>query len=456
MGAVEDESLNLEIQLREKQKELARIKRTLSEAEESTLKRASRAPALLNEAVQIGIFEEAQIPNDAASAVNIIRDIIVNWKPEADPIVERDIRIPSLRQQESEIRQLIYEKQEQIRAAQAYIVSANGYENEASHQVARLMSIGLFDDEDQHTCPICSSQLDQPVVSTLAIRNQLEKLDSELNLVGREKPKLDQYIAELNIELEQLREQRKQIQYNIRSVIDEQETAEEISDNRIRIARVIGRMSWFLETNPPLINEIAELRKLVERTQSDVDQLTERLDTLSVEDRLDSILDNINLEMTFLAKELQLEHQYPYKLDPKRLTVSISVPGAPIVMGKNLGSGSNFLGVHLITFLALHKYFIEQSRPVPSFVIFDQPSQVYFPGEAYTDNEGHSQQPEDFQAIKRMFNLFFDYCRKLSPNLQIIVLEHAMLDDDDFKNALVEEPWHDGRALIPLHWIEKN
>lgn len=453
LGAIEDESLNLEVELREKQKELARIKRVLSEAQDSTSERASRAQALLNEAVQIGIFAEAQIPKDAASAVNIIRDIIVNWKPDADPIVERDIRIPSLKQQESETQQLIYEKQEQIRAAQAYIVSANGYESEANHQLARLVSIGLFDDEDQHTCPICLSQLDQPIVSTLAIHDQLEKLSSELNLVGREKPKLDQYITELNIELEQLREQRKQIQYNIRSVIDEQETAETISDDRIRIARVIGRMSWFLDTNPPIPNEITDLRKLVERTQRDVDQLIERLDALSIEDRLSSILDNINLEMTSLAKELQLEHQYPYKLDAKKLTVSISVPGSPIVMGKNLGSGSNFLGIHLITLLALHKYFIDQARPVPNFVIFDQPSQVYFPSEVYIDNEGNSQQPEDIQAIKRMFNLFFGYCQKLFPNLQIIVLEHAMLDDDNFKKALVEEPWRDGRALIPLHWI---
>lgn len=456
LGAVEDESLSLAIELREKQRELAKTKRALSEAEESTIERANRAQALLNEAVQVGLVDDSRIPNDVASSVTMIREIIANWKPDAAPIIESDVRIPSLRQQETEVQQLIYEKQDQIQAVQAYVVSANGYESEAGHQVARLVSIGLFDDEDQHTCPVCSSQLDQPVVSTMAIRSQLEKLDAELNLVGREKPKLDQYIDELNIELEQLRERRKQIQYNIRSVINEQEASETISDDRIRIARVIGRMSWFLDTSPPLVNEIVELRKLVERTQREVDELTERLDSLSVEERLDSILDNINLEMTSLARVLQLEHQYPYRLDPRRLTVSISVPGAPIVMGKNLGSGSNFLGVHLITFLALQKYFIEQSRPVPNFIIFDQPSQVYFPGEVYTDNEGNLQQPEDLQAIERMFDLFFEYCRKFHPNLQIIVLEHAMLDNDDFNNALVEEPWRDGRALIPPHWIEKD
>ena len=454
LGAIEDESLRLGIELREKQRELAKAKRALSEAEESTIDRANRAQALLNEAVQVGIVDKLRIPNDVTSAVSMISEIITNWQPDAVPIIEVDGRIQPLRQQEIEIQQSIYEKQEQIQATQAYVASATGYENEARQQVVRLISIGLFDEDDQHICPVCSSHLDKPVVSAMAIHNQLGKLATELNLVGREKPRLDQYIDELNVEFEQLREQRKQIQYNIRSVIDEAEAAERISDDRIRIARVIGRMSWFLETSPLPINEITEIKKLVERIQREVDQLTDRLDLLSVESHLNTILDNINLEMTDLARKLQLEHQYPYKLNPNNLTVSISVPGAPIIMGKNLGSGSNYLGVHLITFLALQKYFIEQLRPVPNFVIFDQPSQVYFPAEAYTDSDGNTQQPEDLQAIERMFNLFFEYCRSLHPNLQIIVLEHAMLDNDDFNNALVEKPWRDGRALIPPHWIE--
>ncbi len=454
LGAVEDESLQLSIELRQKQRDLLQLKRTLSESEVATIERATRGKSLLSEAVQVGMIDESQVPTDAAGMLRLIRQIIADWKPDEVSSQSISNQLPALRQKETEIRRLIQEQQEQIVAAQAYIASANGYESEASQQVVRLVSVGLFDDDEQeNTCPVCSSKLDQPIASTTSIRNQLQKLDSELNLVGREKPKLDTYLEELNTELKRLQERRKQIQFNIKSVIDEQESADSISDDRIRTARIIGRMSWFLDTNPPEINEITELRRLIESTQREVDLLSERLDSLSVEERLDSILDNIDFEMTTLAKELELEHQYPYKLNPKRLTVTISVPGSPIEMGKNLGSGSNYLGVHLITFLALHKYFIEQGRPVPNFIIFDQPSQVYFPEQTYTDDDGVEQEPEDLQAVIRMFNLFFSYCRNLNPNLQIIILEHAEFEDQEFRDALVEEPWRNGRALIPAHWI---
>ena len=59
----------------------------------------------------------------------------------------------------------------------------------------------------------------------------------------------------------------------------------------------------------------------------------------------------------------------------------------------------------------------------------------------------------DVVAVKRMFNLLFDVCVQLAPDFQIIVMEHANFDDERFHQALVEEPWTGGRALIPESWL---
>lgn len=61
---------------------------------------------------------------------------------------------------------------------------------------------------------------------------------------------------------------------------------------------------------------------------------------------------------------------------------------------------------------------------------------------------------EDRIAVKRVFNLLFKVCEKLAPNLQIIVMDHANLDDPKFQSALVEDPWRNGKALIPQEWID--
>lgn len=162
--------------------------------------------------------------------------------------------------------------------------------------------------------------------------------------------------------------------------------------------------------------------------------------------------------MTKWAEFLELESAgFPYRFDPKKLTVIADRPERAIPM-ERMGSAENWLGCHLITLLALHKHFHTQKRPVPSFLVLDQPSQVYFPSrESYMALEGNSSNlnevSADVVAVQRMFNLLFDVCEELSPNFQIIVMEHANLEDERFQEALIEEPWTGGRALIPEEWL---
>ena len=60
----------------------------------------------------------------------------------------------------------------------------------------------------------------------------------------------------------------------------------------------------------------------------------------------------------------------------------------------------------------------------------------------------------DLDAVRRMFDLLFSVCNDLTPNFQIIVLEHANLPDQRYQQAVLEQPWSGigDLALIPESW----
>jgi len=90
----------------------------------------------------------------------------------------------------------------------------------------------------------------------------------------------------------------------------------------------------------------------------------------------------------------------------------------------------------------------KQNRPVPSFLFIDQPSQVYFPSE----REGHGQ---DWEMIRELYNFIFERVENLNRQLQVIIVDHANIEDDSFNMAIIED-WHTDDNLIPDDWYSEN
>jgi Protein of unknown function (DUF3732) len=104
-----------------------------------------------------------------------------------------------------------------------------------------------------------------------------------------------------------------------------------------------------------------------------------------------------------------------------------------------------------LTHLGLHKWFGQKNRPVPGFVIFDQPSQAHYPPEKDADGSLDVLPDEDRTAVFQLFKLIYDAAVELAPDLQIIVMDHADLKSDWFQGAVIER-WR-GKALVPETWI---
>jgi Protein of unknown function (DUF3732) len=76
---------------------------------------------------------------------------------------------------------------------------------------------------------------------------------------------------------------------------------------------------------------------------------------------------------------LQLEHSAEdVRLDLAKLTVVADTPTGPAPLSR-IGSAKNWVGYHLSTHLALHRFLALQDRPVPRFLMLDQPTQAHYP-----------------------------------------------------------------------------
>jgi len=173
-------------------------------------------------------------------------------------------------------------------------------------------------------------------------------------------------------------------------------------------------------------------------------EINEQLDAEAVQERVTSIINRLQIDMTKWAADLGMEYaNNPYRLDLNKLTVVTDTVDGPIFL-KTMGSGSNWLDSHIITYFALQKYLQEYRRPVPAFIFMDQPSQVYFPDE--TDEN-----KADWNEIKRLYEFIFNTAASIGNGLQVIVVDHAKYEDDKFTSHVVED-WHSEQKLIPEDW----
>nr|WP_241744143.1 DUF3732 domain-containing protein [Cellulosimicrobium arenosum] len=185
----------------------------------------------------------------------------------------------------------------------------------------------------------------------------------------------------------------------------------------------------------------------VEALESDLDADNDR-------EQLTSRLVAVGRDISRYAAQLQLEHSGDsVRLDLARLTVVTDTPTGPAPLFR-IGSAANWIGYHLATHLALHRFLVEQNRPVPRLLMLDQPTQAHYPAEA--DNAtGAPEDDADRVAVRRMFELMRDVVAELAPKFQMIVCDHADLPESWFQTA-VRYRWRAGVKLIPADWINEG
>lgn len=458
LGASSHNRFELESRLRTAQRDLRINTKQLERARDVVDTSHEQAIGLYSEARTVGIIGDTSGNPNAGGIIDALRWTL-SWTPETMPDDDGS-RVSLLEEELSQLRQNRRDVQTRIDAARQFAKRAGGYESEATEQIDRLASIKALPrnpDSGEWQWPFSERNLalESPVAAVLL--GELESLDKELRIATGQRPKLEAYLTELAGKVDGIAGAIKQKEAELSAAISANEVIARMGTRNNAAARVVGRISLFLETLLPN-EDIARLEAENRRLNNKVKQLEDQIGADDSNERLTSILNNISAHVSRYIQKFNAEFSpYPVRLNLSQLTIIFDRPERSVPMGRT-GGGSNHLAYHLSALLALHLFAAQNNRPIPRFLLIDQPTQVYFPSEqVYKDADGSVQRTEadaDLDAVRRLFELLLKFTQEDVPGFQLIVTEHANLREQWFQDALLEPPWTRPPALVPENWNE--
>lgn len=452
LGAVDDEYVRKREELRRLRDKLRGIERQLAELNAIRGDGVGKASALLAQARDAGLT--SVVADGWHETIAALRQASMVTLGQAGEISENGEY-----RRLSDVRSALLQEQRRLKdemdAVSAFERDASGYSREASEQHSRLVSIGVFGDAvPGHSCPLCSQALQdvdpQPEIAEL--RSALQSVATKLEAVVQNKPRIERAASEVAGRLGQTRSALTENRQQLEAVRAANEPLRLAHDEVTRRALVQGRISLYLESIPDLPDTSA-LQQRAEEIRAAYAVLEEELSDEAVAERMTSIGSILSQQMSAGAQGLMLEHSAsPLRLDAKRLTLVADTENGPVPMSR-MGSGENWVGYHLIAHLTLHSWFSHRDRPVPRFLFLDQPSQVYFPPEREVAAEMsvNDLSEDDRSAVKRMFQYVFSAVESAADSFQVIVTEHADIDESWYQTAVVER-WRGGLKLVPEDW----
>lgn len=219
--------------------------------------------------------------------------------------------------------------------------------------------------------------------------------------------------------------------------------------------RFIGEASYAIRNFEEMTGDHG-LQSEIEALNREISMIEDLIRENNVVGRRKAALKKISVLASLWVKELDNERpEDPIEFDEKELTVKV-VGDVKSDFLWEIGSGANWVSYHVAMTLGFQQFFMGQNKsPVPQYLIYDQPSQVYFPRRVVgRDGDDPVLKDEDVGAVKAIFSAFNGAVSDAKGKLQIIVLDHASSDYlDELSHGHLVEEWRDGAKLIPMEWL---
>lgn len=459
LGAQGADTLRKREKLSELRRDIRRHTRKLDEAREARELGVGRAAGLIADARASGLLSSDVVPSDAGEALELLSRVLYPVSSIADAeYVDDQAETERLLARRVALRDSLREINDKIRGLEEFARVDTEYGAELNEHRVRLASIGLIPDSNDPAaaCPVCQRTLVEDADAHGAIRNSLGRVARRIELAQRDQPR----ISEARTELVQDRNRTRAELADVDGALDELALTDDARAGAGKFwdqqSFVRGRIAQHLETTS--LDRDDTMSALLEQVATLHDQaelLTEELDPDALRSAVDSVLNIVSRRMTRLAQAFPLEHsEHGVRIDPYRLTVVADTLRGPAYMDAGaIGSGMSWVGYHLTAYLALHGYFIEATRPVPRFIVLDQPSQAFFPRDRKTGGDLDELSDTDRDNTRNLYKMMYDATSELNGELQIIAFDHADFSDPWFQRSIIET-WRDGTALIPREWIE--
>jgi hypothetical protein len=456
LGVSTPEQSALQRQLLQARRNLQRLQIEIRSAEADLGEQNDRNFTLLRSAVTLGILSESDQLVDAAASQDLLKQILsfkvdVTEDPSSSAVGARQ---GELLEEGRVLRIRLQELDDQLALVSRLDAEQSDVNEELSIQRDRLSAVGSLlprgqaSDFTTDTCPLCDQELETADQTVADLRDLLNDLNARLQASRGS-------MARRRALVDELRESRERLLAALReNVADLDALAAQSRDiasgreQREQVAFLQGRVSQELGRGVEIVGGVGGLRAAERRARGQVARLEDLLEADDPTDALRRAMDSLSELMTDYARELVLEgSDYFVRLDPNELTVTYQRPGGRVALSR-MGSAENWVGYHLVAHLALHHWFVTHDRPVPRFLMLDQPTQAFFPEEVVDAAEDED---ADWSAVRRQFELMRDVVASLDGALQVIVCDHANLADEWFQASVVDN-WRNGVALIPDDW----
>lgn len=468
LGLQEDDYLDRLARLKQAKKELAYAQRRLDEYKALAAIGFDSAAALIVEAKHVGILSGPSPPPSTTEELLKLLDSATKWSPDAiNSVIASDDQITESQQRLMQLEQRRHELKSQLLAVENANRLVDSTAIEWNEQSSRLSFIELYGARraDGRKCPLCEQDIAKETEALPKVESVLEQmLETNLQLTNLQlySPDLTEYQNTLRSSIVDMDAQITGTRQTIRRLQLDRDDVTATYDLTVRQAIVAGKILQYLDAMRDRLGEGNSLSSAVVEAEARVKDLEDGIRASDIRNQLIRISNELQGTMTRSAIDLSLEFApHPFRIDFENLTVEVNRNGDALPLYR-MGSGKNWLGCHLIAHFALHAYFIANNRPVPRFLVLDQPTQVFYPPDKVDAANGeiefiHSEsESEDRDIVQRMFNWIFQQTAILNDggNFQVIITDHAELRTGEFEQAQIDLPrWRPGgNSLIPNAW----
>lgn len=245
---------------------------------------------------------------------------------------------------------------------------------------------------------------------------------------------------------------------------------------------IIGQAQKYIS----IMEDEKELDKKIQKIQQQINDYTHNID----ENRKRCLTSIVNKSNSYVPLFAEFDKISDFRKDDLTVKVQKNNEISTHYLWET-GSGSNWVAYHIASLLGFQKHFINIQSPVFNFLIFDQPSQVYFPKvnsyldatvdyDAQEKENGKDKGLSDLECVQEMFKVM---SKAINDNkmikkstivdedgreqvieeiedskLQVIVLDHAgpdvWLNKEGITDINYLDEWSKKNPLVPLSWIQ--
>lgn len=454
-GAVDQASVLASRKLRQAETALARLERTAKAQQRSQSLLTTRSLYLLSQAQEVGLV--AEMPEADASDELLLTELQkVSSKIESTSSDSRGEERFRLEGERRDIVKDLSALREQRQAIRHSIREAAGYESAVSGQAHKLKLAEHFQLEDGR-CPVCEAENEAGLKMAQRLKASLEIVADEVISIDVMKPRLTEHVDKVEDAIAGKSSRLREIEAQLSGLVRLEDEAETSGSSLMEKVRVVGRIDQFLDTTA---KDFAPDKLEIESLQAQVDRLRDQVDPQGRRDRL---RDSENLISTY-ATDMLVELPTTDPATDARLLFS-ATPAVSIIEPKSraalslseIGSDQNYLAIHLALSFSLQKLFETIRAPVPGLLVIDQISRPYYPEGGDEKRLGEMASNDDQLAMKRIVRFLFEETAR-QKGLQVILIEHAYIDEDPEYVAAVRGRWTkaSGEKLIPSDWPARS